>query len=90
MRAFVLAEILLALLIVMVALHLFLDFLKSYDTHLSVMASLDSISAAQIDLLEKPHSKEASFQTTNLKCNAVLNYISGNVVYHQFRIKECQ
>ncbi len=92
MRAFVLIEILLAMLVMVFALHLFFDFSKNYSRHLDILLWLDSISDAQINLIANQNitKQNAIFKTTTLKCNATLSYTNGDIVYRQFEIKSCQ
>lgn len=92
MRAFILVELLLAMLVMIFALHLFFDFSKNYSHHLDTLSWLDSISSAQVDLIEHQNiSKQyVIFETTSLRCDAILNRTNGDVVYHQFEIKTCK
>lgn len=92
MKSFILIELLIALLIMIVAIHLFFDFFGRYNTHLKMRFFLDDVSNAIEDLLTHKNiiSKPFSFQTTNLTCEARLLQTTAKVVYTSIEVLDCK
>ena len=93
-RGFVALELLLALLLVVLCLHLYFDFSKRYNRQLAYTKNLAAISAAQSSLLARQDtiSAESTLTThSGLTCVArlVQNAPTPGVIYQEYEILRC-
>lgn len=93
-KAFIALELILALLVIMFALHLFFDFSKQYHTLSINSKNLKDISRAQLALIQKQEISQTKLElkTQKLLCNAILlqNAKNSDFIFQSYEILECK